>query len=347
MIGRASMVLGANRGADDGASVVVLLPLALAIPALADDPEGLKLFEARIGPALAEYATAATRRRRPAPGRAPARQPRGGARGGLGPGDRARKARGEPALEAVARSARWPRCRRIGPCPTRSWPTSAWVEQGHPTPTTPRPWPPTETWWSLRPVARPPCPAAGAGPERRSTPSCWPGSARGAQPSPEADRRTLIRRFSFDLIGLPPTPEEVDAFLADPAPDAYERLVDRLLASPHYGERWARHWLDVVRYGDTHGYDKDQPRPNAWPYRDYVIRAFNADKPYDQFVREQVAGDVLFPGTRDGSRRSGSSPPAPGTSSATPRCPRPSSRPVARLLDRDDMVSNCSTPSPA
>ena len=103
---------------------------------------------------------------------------------------------------------------------------------------------------------------------------------RGLSPSPEADRRTLIRRLYFDLIGLPPTPEEVEAFVADKSPDAYEKLVDRLLASPHYGERWARHWLDVVHYGETHGYDKDKPRPNAWPYRDYVIRSLNADKPY-------------------------------------------------------------------
>ncbi len=114
-------------------------------------------------------------------------------------------------------------------------------------------------------------------------------------PSPEADRRTLIRRLTYDLHGLPPTPEEVAAFGADPSPDAYERLVDRLLASPRYGERWGRHWLDVVHFGETHGYDKDKVRPNAWPYRDYVINAFNSDKPYTRFVEEQMAGDVLFP----------------------------------------------------
>ena len=117
--------------------------------------------------------------------------------------------------------------------------------------------------------------------------------AKGLKPSPEADRRTLIRRLYFDLIGLPPTPEEMDAFISDNDPAAYEKLVDRLLVSPHYGERWARHWLDVARYGETHGYDKDKPRPNAWPYRDYVIRAFNADMPYDQFVRYQLAADLL------------------------------------------------------
>ena len=107
---------------------------------------------------------------------------------------------------------------------------------------------------------------------------------RGLSPSPAADRRVLIRRLFFDLTGLPPAPGEVEAFVADPDPQAYDRLVDRLLSSPRYGERWARHWLDVVHYGDTHGYDKDQPRPNAWPYRDYVIRAFNADKAYGRKI---------------------------------------------------------------
>ena len=114
-------------------------------------------------------------------------------------------------------------------------------------------------------------------------------------PSPPADRRTLIRRASFDLIGLPPTPEDVEAFLADDRPDAYERLIDRLLASPHYGERWGRHWLDVARYADTKGYAFAQERryPYAYTYRDYVIRAFNDDLPYDQFVTEQLAADRL------------------------------------------------------
>src|SRR5205807_2729142 len=112
----------------------------------------------------------------------------------------------------------------------------------------------------------------------------------GLSPSPEADRVTLIRRLSLDLLGLLPTPAEVDAFLADDRPDAYERLVDRLLASPHYGERWARHWLDVVRFAESHGFEMNQPRLNAWPYRDYVIRALNEDKPYDRFIIEQLAG---------------------------------------------------------
>lgn len=118
---------------------------------------------------------------------------------------------------------------------------------------------------------------------------------RGLKPNPEAERRVLIRRLTFDLLGLPPTPEEIAAFLADQSSDAYEKLVDRLLASPHYGEHWARHWLDVARYGESNGFERDLPRPNAWPYRDWVASALNRDMPYDEFARWQVAGDVLHP----------------------------------------------------
>jgi mono/diheme cytochrome c family protein len=112
--------------------------------------------------------------------------------------------------------------------------------------------------------------------------------------APEADRRTLIRRATFDLLGLPPTPEEVEAFVSDQSPNAFEKLIDRLLASPHHGERWGRHWLDVAGYADSEGYtQEDLPRPHAWKYRDYVIRSFNADKPFDEFVLEQLAGDEI------------------------------------------------------
>ncbi len=120
----------------------------------------------------------------------------------------------------------------------------------------------------------------------------------GLQPSPPADRATLVRRIYLDMIGMPPTLEQADAFIHDPRPDAYERLVDELLASPHYGERWARPWLDLARYADTNGYEKDRPR-SIWPYRDWVIRAFNADMPFDQFTIEQLAGDLLPNRTRD------------------------------------------------
>src|SRR2546430_746213 len=122
----------------------------------------------------------------------------------------------------------------------------------------------------------------------------------GVKPSPEADRATLIRRLSLDLIGLPPTPQEVDAFVNDKSPDAYDALVNRLLASPHYGERWGRHWLDLARYADTNGYEKDQPRV-IWPYRDWVINALNRDMTFDQFVIDQIAGDML-PGATDEDR---------------------------------------------
>jgi mono/diheme cytochrome c family protein len=121
----------------------------------------------------------------------------------------------------------------------------------------------------------------------------------GLSPAPPADKVALIRRAHHDLTGLAPTPEEVDRFLADSSPDAYEKLIDRLLASPHYGERWGRHWLDLVRYAETNSFERDGPKQNAWRYRDYVIRSFNDDKPYDQFIREQLAGDELPEVTTD------------------------------------------------
>jgi len=119
--------------------------------------------------------------------------------------------------------------------------------------------------------------------------------SEGIEPTPEADRRALIRRVTYDLIGLPPTPDEIDAFLNDDRPDAYERLVDRLLASPHYGERWARHWMDVARFAESHGYEQDYDRPDAYHYRDFLIRAFNDDMPFDRFIRWQLAGDEFEP----------------------------------------------------
>jgi hypothetical protein len=148
----------------------------------------------------------------------------------------------------------------------------------------------------FRPVVRPPIPPAASPTGSRNPIDRFIDDAlarEGLSAASEADARTLIRRLTFDLTGLPPTPEEVEAFVTDRRPDAYERLVDRLLASPRYGERWGRHWLDVARYAETHGYERDDPKPNAWKYRDYVIRAFNADLPYDRFVAEQLAGDEL------------------------------------------------------
>jgi mono/diheme cytochrome c family protein len=189
-------------------------------------------------------------------------------------------------------------------------------------------------WWSLKP----PVTAAGVSIDAFISARL---AADGLAMAPEADARTLIRRVYFDLTGLPPTPEEIDAFSADKTPDRYERLVDRLLASPRYGERWARHWLDVVHYGDTHGYDKDQPRPNAWPYRDYVIRALNDDKPYARFVQEQLAGDMLFPDTRDGIEALGFIAAGPWDLIGHAEVPEEKiDGKIARHLDRDDMVAN-------
>ncbi|MGC8639014.1 MAG: DUF1553 domain-containing protein [Isosphaeraceae bacterium] len=153
-------------------------------------------------------------------------------------------------------------------------------------------------WWSLQSIRQPPVPST-TGPD-----ASWvrtPIDAfilarlreKGLSPAPEADRRTLIRRVSFDLLGLPPAPEDVERFVKDPDPRAYENLVDRLLASPRHGERWGRHWLDVVRFGESEGYETNMPRLNAWPYRDYVIDAFNRDTPLPRFVLEQLAGDAL------------------------------------------------------
>ena len=173
----------------------------------------------------------------------------------------------------------------------------AWIDQG-------AVWPDNgratvaETWkahWSYQPLVRP-VPPQVAGRREPGAIDAFVAAklaAHGLTPSPPADARTLIRRVSFDLIGLPPTPAEVEAFVSDRSPEAYPRLVERLLASPRYGERWARHWLDVVKFAESDGFERNNLRPNAWPYRDYVIRAFNEDIPYNQFMREQLAGDSL------------------------------------------------------
>ncbi|MFK5924476.1 MAG: DUF1549 domain-containing protein [Verrucomicrobiota bacterium] len=159
-----------------------------------------------------------------------------------------------------------------------------------------------ETHWAFRPVSDPPLPSV------RDT--AWPQQgidyfilskleAAGIKPAPSADKHTLIRRVYFDLIGLPPTPEQVEAFLADDSDDAYAKLIDTLLESSHYGERWGRHWLDVARYGDSNGGDENHHFPHAWRYRNWVIDAFNRDLPFDQFLREQLAGDLLEPLSSD------------------------------------------------
>ncbi len=193
-------------------------------------------------------------------------------------------------------------------------------------------------WWSFKPLRKTAVPA---GADMIDNLVRAKLKEKGLTPSPEADRRTLIRRLYFDLTGLPPMPEEVDVFAADKNPKAYEALVDKLLASPRYGERWARHWLDIVHFGETHGYDKDQPRPNAWPYRDYVIRSLNEDKPYNRFISEQIAGDVLYPGTVDGIEALGFLAAGPWDFIGHVEVPESKiDGKVARHLDRDDFVAN-------
>jgi hypothetical protein len=201
-------------------------------------------------------------------------------------------------------------------------------------------------WWSFQPLVRPAVPAVAAEQTKwiRNPVDAfiWQRlQEKDLQHSPEADRRTLIRRLSFDLTGLPPSPQEVAQFIQDPSDNAYETLVERLLMSPRYGERWARHWLDVVHYADSHGQDQDRQRPNAWPYRDYVIRALNDDKPYAQFIREQVAGDVLAPEDPEAIIATGFLAAGPWDESGLMGIREDSlDRQIARYLDRDDIVSS-------
>ncbi|HYP09275.1 MAG TPA: PSD1 and planctomycete cytochrome C domain-containing protein, partial [Bryobacteraceae bacterium] len=183
---------------------------------------------------------------------------------------------------------------------------TAWVKMGAPDPRSDAPvvaaankgydFAEARKFWAFQPVRKPAVPQVA----RRSWVSTPVDAfllakleSQGLQPAAEADRRTLLRRVTFDLTGLPPKPAEIDTFLNDRSPDAFAKLVDRLLASPQYGERWARHWLDLVRYAETNGHEYDNDKHEPWRYRDYVIRAFNEDVPYDQFVREHIAGDLL------------------------------------------------------
>lgn len=163
------------------------------------------------------------------------------------------------------------------------------------------------------------------------------------KPSPCADRRTLIRRLSFDLHGLPPTPEAVEAFVEDADPQAYEKLVDQMLESSHYGERFARHWLDIAHYADTHGFERDKRRDNAWRYRDYVIRALNEDKPYNRFLLEQIAGDVLWPDNEQAVIATGFLSAGPWDFVGQVETKSPVLRRSARSLDLDDMATQVMT----
>ncbi len=166
----------------------------------------------------------------------------------------------------------------------------AWIDQGAVWPAKTVAADEREKHWAFQPVRRPAAPEGAAAIDHFLAAKL---KEQGLAFSPPADRRTLIRRVYFDLIGLPPAPEEIEAFVRDADPQAYEKLVDKLLASPRHGERWAAHWLDVVRFAESNGFETNGPRPTAWPYRDYVIRSFNDDKPFDRFIKEQLAGDAL------------------------------------------------------
>lgn len=208
-------------------------------------------------------------------------------------------------------------------------------------------------WWSLQPVAQVALPPISPGQGKIGN-ADWTQNPidrfllskllqQGLQPALEADRRTLIRRLSFDLLGLPPTPAEIDAFVNDPDPQAYDKLVDHLLASPHYGERWARHWLDVAHYADTHGFERDQRRDNAWRYRDWVIRALNSDKPYDEFLKDQLAGDVYRPDDADAIVATGFLAAGPWDFVGQAETKSEVLKRAARADDLDDMVTQVMT----
>ena len=200
-----------------------------------------------------------------------------------------------------------------------------------------------EVWWALKPLIRLTSPARIDSVAASHPIDAFIQSrlvAEGRHPAEEADRATLARRVFFDLIGLPPTPEQLHAFVSDQSPQAYEQMVDRLLASPRYGERWARHWMDTVHFAETHGHDQDRIRTNAWPYRDYLITSLNADKPYARFVQDQVAGDVLFPEDPQSTVALGFLAAGPWDESSLRDIREDTlDRQIGRYLDRDDMVT--------
>ncbi|MBI1356158.1 MAG: DUF1553 domain-containing protein [Acidobacteria bacterium] len=286
------------------------LSLLLACALSAATPQELEFFEKRIRPVLAEKCYACHSAETMALGelRVDAREAirRGGTRGpAVAPGD----PENSVLLKAISYGDLDLKMPPTGKLPEEEIAAfRQWIEIGAPDPRAEAvakapaapagiDWEAAREFWSFQPVRRPAEPSAGRYAEQVATPVDAFLLARlereGLEPAPLADKRTLIRRVSYDLTGLPPTPEELESFLADPAPDAYEKLVERLLASPHYGERWARHWLDLMRFAETNGHEFDNTKLDAWRYRDYVVHAFNEDLPYDRFVKEHIAGDLL------------------------------------------------------
>lgn len=282
-------------------ALAIVLVLAAASPASAEDRRGLKEFEKQVRPLLV---------RRCYPCHSNQSKPlRGGLRLDTREGWRTGGERGPAVIPGRPDQSLLVQAVRYGDKTLQMPPKQKlsraeiailvrWVRIGAPDPRKAAPGPPTNRGphWAFRPLAAPRIPALDND-DWSSTPVDRFILARlqesGLRPSAEADRRTLIRRVTFDLTGLPPTPGEVAHFLADTTPAAWTRIVDRLLASPHYGQRWGRHWLDVARYADSNGLDENVAHGNAWRYRDYVVDAFNADLPFDRFLLEQLAGDLL------------------------------------------------------
>ena len=283
-----------------------MLALLLLLPAA--DPAGIEFFEKKIRPLLHEQCVSCHG--------ADPKKVRGGLRldtpagirkgGDLGPLFVAGKPGEGSLLKAVRHEGdlKMPPKKKLAPGQVAD--LEAWIKRGAPMPqgaplaVAGIDWKAARAFWSFQPVERPVPPGIGHPEAARNAIDRFLLArleAEGIAPAPEADRRTLLRRATFDLIGLPPTPAEVEAFLADERPDAYERVVDRLLASPTHGEKWARHWLDVARYAEDQAHTfAVKPSTFAWRYRDWVVGAFNADLPYDRFVKLQVAAD-LMPGT--------------------------------------------------
>ena len=286
------------------------LGMAAVLPAAAaQDREGVEYFELHIRPLLAANCYACHSSETMAMGELQVDSAdgllRGGSRGpALAPGNPAAslllKAVSYNSLELQMPPAGKLSAEEIGRL-------EAWIRMGAPDPRAATAAPVAEEgidlaagreFWSFRPVRDPAAPDAPRDSWARNAIDRFILSRlaeAGLQPSPEADRRTLLRRVTFDLTGLPPSPAHIEAFLRDDSPDAFERVVERLLASPHYGERWGRHWLDLVRWAETNGHEFDNNKLDAWRYRDYVIEAFNSDLPYTQFLEEQIAGDLLPP----------------------------------------------------
>ncbi|MDR3619171.1 MAG: PSD1 and planctomycete cytochrome C domain-containing protein [Paludisphaera borealis] len=324
--------------------VLAMLGGLLASANAADEPASTAFFETKIRPVLVEHCAKCH-------GAAIA-APKGGLRvdtrddvrrgGDSGPGVVPGKPDESLLLQAIERTG------DVAPMPPKTkLPAAvvadfrAWIAHGANDPRTPdaaKPAPATADadWWSLRPLTRPEIPNAGRDAGRNPIDAFLRVrlDAKGLKPVAEADRRTLIRRVTHDLTGLPPTPDEVAAFVADADPTAYERLVDRLLASPRYGERWARHWLDVIHFADTHGLEHDQLRPNAWRYRDYVIASFNRDVSWGRFIREQIAADALYPDQPSLTAALGFLGAGPYDRSAAGTAPK-----NFEYLDRDDLVT--------